>query len=86
MNKIKQWFLNNFVCQFKGHRPEKHLKETEAFIYTKRCSRCKNTLIDSFTWKKIKNIPPPNSTPEQIKEWETYCESKLQQLREGCAQ
>jgi len=30
MNRIKQWILYSVmhcVCQFKGHEPEKHLKE-----------------------------------------------------------
>lgn len=86
LRQFKQWIFYGFmncVCQFKGHYPEKHLKETEGSICTTRCKRCHSTLMDGFTWK-FKNIPPPNSTQKQIEEWEEYCENKWQQLRDSC--
>ena len=84
---FKQWILYivmHCVCQFKGHEPEKHLDETEGWICTTRCKKCHSTLMGGFTWK-FKQIPPPNSTPKQIEEWEAYCESKWQSLRNSCA-
>ena len=76
--------ISNIICFFKGHaEPEKHLIETDGYICTIRCSRCKNILMGAFTWK-IKNIRPPNSTPKQIKDWEDFCENKWKQLRDSC--
>ena len=69
------------VCLFKGHEPEKHLTETEGYIATTRCKKCRRTLMGGFTWK-IKHIPPPNSTPKQIEEWKAYCESEWQ-IKQG---
>lgn len=71
-------------CSFKGHEPEKYLTETDEYITTTRCKYCHDMLLGGFTWK-IKHIPPPNSTPKQIEEWENYCENKWCELREGCA-
>ena len=76
--------VKHYVCQFKGHEPEKHLDETEGWICTTRCKKCHSNLMGGFTWK-LKHIPPPNSTPKQIEEWEAYCESKWQSLRDSCA-
>ena len=75
--------IGRFICAFKRHFPEKYLNETDGWICTTRCKRCHSTLMGGFTWK-FKNIPPPNSTEQQIKEWEQYCEDKWQSLRETC--
>jgi hypothetical protein len=75
--------IGRFICSFKGHFPEKYLNETEGWICTTRCKRCHRTLMGGFTWK-FKQIPPPNSNEQQIKEWEKYCEDKWQSLRETC--
>jgi len=92
-NKLTNWQkLSNALlrivmrcrCSFKGHEQEKHLTETEGYIATTRCKNCHSLLMGGFTWK-FKNIPPPNSTPKQIEEWEQYCENKWSELRKGCA-
>lgn len=76
------YIINSIICSFKGHEPEKHLIETEGYITTRRCSRCKSILMGGITWK-IKHIPPPNSTHKQVREWESYCENKWQLLRDS---
>jgi hypothetical protein len=84
--QFKEWILYSVmhcVCQLKGHEPEKHLNETEGWIFTTRCKKCHITLMGGFMLK-FKHIPPPNSTPKQIKKWEDYCETKWQQLRDSC--
>ena len=81
--KFVNFLKRNFICTFKGHVPETHLTETEGHISTKRCSRCKVGLMGGFMWK-FKQIPPPNSTSEQIKEWEQFCEDEWQKLRDTC--
>lgn len=75
--------IADIICAIKGHGPiENHLIETEGYICTKRCSRCKNIMMGGIIWK-IKHIPPPNSTEEQIVAWEQYCEAQWQLAREG---
>lgn len=74
-------YISNIICLFKGHKPEKYLTETDGYISTTRCQNCHNILFGGFIWK-IKNIPPPNSTPNEVKKWEEYCENKWQKIRE----
>ena len=73
---------NQIKCSYKGHEIEPFLLETEGYLCTTRCKKCKSILMGGFAWK-IKHIPPPDSTPEQIIEWESYCENKYQELRES---
>jgi hypothetical protein len=75
-------FIKLIYCEFTEHKPEVFLTETDSYISTKRCSRCKYKL--GMPYYKLKSIPPPNSTEKQIKEWEEYCESMWQALRNGC--
>lgn len=77
-------FVMRCRCLFKGHESEKHLTETEGYIATTRCKHCHSLLMGGFTYK-FKQIPPPNGTPKQIEQWEAYCESKWQSLRDSCA-
>jgi len=73
--------FNIVVCAFIGHGDvEKHLEETKEYIATTRCSRCKCKLMGGYRWKF--NIPPPNSTPAQIINYENYYENELQKLRD----
>lgn len=87
IQKAQKAFAMPFVmrcrCLFQGHEPEKYLTETEGYIATTRCKHCHSLLMGGFHWK-FKNIPPPNSTPKQIEEWEQYCEDKWRELRQGC--
>ena len=76
--------ISQLICLWKGHSPENYFKETDGYISTIKCSRCNTMLMGGFVWK-IKNIPPPNSTPDQIIEWEKYCEFKWQKLRNSFA-
>ena len=75
-------FVKLMYCELTEHKPEIFLTETDSWISTKRCSRCKYQL--GLPYWKWKNIPPPNSTPEQIKKWKDYCEHKWQILRDSC--
>lgn len=75
-------FIKYLYCRFNGHKPENNLIETDYYLSNKRCSRCKCQL--GLPHWKFKNIPPPNSTPEQIKSWEEFCENKWQELRNSC--
>lgn len=75
--------IKRCICWFKGHEPEKHLTETDLYIATTRCKRCYSILLGGFTWK-FKHIPPPNSNPKQIQEWEEYCENEWSNLRKSC--
>lgn len=72
--------LMQIRCFFKGHEPEKYLTETDEYISTTRCKYCHDMLLGGFMWK-IKHLPPPNSTPEQIEIWEDYCEGEWHKLR-----
>lgn len=86
MNEI----INKIICLIVGHaKPERHITETERFIYAKRCSRCKNVVCNILNLKerdwlfKKKHLPPPiRSTREEIKKWEEYCEKKETQFKE----
>lgn len=72
-------YFKYVICWFLGHISEPYLTETEGWINTRRCSRCHATLgLPKF---KFKQIPPPNSTPDQIKSWEEYCENHWQEIR-----
>jgi hypothetical protein len=72
---IKQWFrkpfiivLNRAMCFLFGHKPVVNmLIETKYSIYSKGCQRCKLSLPEFW-----ENIPPPNSTPEQLESWNIY--------------
>ena len=75
-------YINMILCFLFGHLDrERHLTEDELTIKTERCSRCKVPL--GFGTYKIAHIPPPNSTHEQIKSWEEYCETKYQNIRDS---
>ena len=75
-----KWF-KSLQCYFDDHIPEKFLTETDGWINTYRCSRC-HCILGQTYWK-WKGIPPPNSTSEQIKMWENFCEEKYQKLRDS---
>ena len=80
MNKL----MRRIICSIRGHaKIEKHLTETEDYINTERCSRCKSIMLSGHNIK-FKQISPPNSTTQQIEDWENYCDTKWQQLRESC--
>ena len=81
IRRFSNWFKRNFICPTifsDGHIPEPYLTETECVIHTRRCKRCKATL-GLGKWKHIP--PPPNSTPEQIKNFEKYKEEQLNEIR-----
>lgn len=83
MKKIYN-FLNCILCNFVlGHTQENHLDESEYAIYTKRCKRCHATLMNGYMFK-MSHLPPPNSTPKQVKRWKKRCELQEQQLRDTC--
>ena len=81
--KFYKWFAKHFICPTilsNGHIPEPFLYENEISIHTKRCSRC-HSILGLGKWKIFRNCPPPNSTPEQIKEWEEHFDNSLADLR-----
>lgn len=70
------------LCEIQGHQFETVLKEDDCGIATKVCTRCGAIPMSHYTWK-WKHIPPPDSTEEQIKEWEEYCDTKYQEIRDS---
>lgn len=83
MKKLKNWFLRNFVCETifsKGHIPVKEVRETFFCITQHKCERCDCTLGIG----NCKHVPdPPNSTPEQLKDWHEWKEKRFERLRKG---
>jgi hypothetical protein len=75
MNKM------NIICFFKGHKPEPFLTEKEIYFMFSRCKRCK-LMLGMPKWKRH-NVPPPNSTPEQVLSWEAFCEENYQSIRDS---
>ena len=74
----------NLKCLFTGHaETEKYFTETADSIYTKRCSRCKQTVGMPY-WKGIKDYPPPNSSKENLAEWKKFCDSEIEDLKKHC--
>lgn len=73
------WLLRNLVCPFKGHVPEKFLTETDEYICTKRCKRCKAPLGMGH-WKIINQCTPPWCSDH---EWTMFCEEKNQEIRDS---
>jgi len=81
ISSLTFWFKKNFICKTifsNGHIPEPFLHETECSIHTYRCCRCHATL-GLGRWKHIPH--PPNSTPEQIKQFEKYRKQRLDEIR-----
>lgn len=82
---IKNWWLRNFICPTifsKGHIPVKEVRETECVITQYKCQRCDCTLGIGH-YKGIRSIHPPNSNPEQVQQWNEYCDQKEANLRLG---
>lgn len=77
--------IKNLICFLFGHTLENTLHEDEVSISTEKCRRCGAVPLNKFHFK-TKHIPPPNSTPEQVVQWEKYCETKYQRLRDSCPQ
>lgn len=83
IRKLKNWFLRNFVCRsifVDGHMPIKEVRETDVNITQYKCKRCDCTLGIGY-WKY--SPPPPNRTPEQLKQWEKFKQAKFSRLRAG---
>lgn len=67
------------ICFFKGHKPVRYLTETDDYFLFHRCERCRVPLgLPKWKWK---NIPPPKSTPDEIVEWQRYCEEQDENIR-----
>ena len=75
--------LNSIICFFLGHKPKRMLVENEYSIFTNGCSRCGCGLGLPAMWKSASKIYPPNSTPDQKKEYDLYVEQKMQSLRDS---
>lgn len=84
MNNIKlpKWLytifgvMPRFICFFKGHKPVKMLIESEIYIYTRGCERCKQPLGLPDTWKYTPC--PPCSTEE---DWKKFKEQQWDEIR-----
>ncbi|ELY2011371.1 hypothetical protein SL057_002441, partial [Flavobacterium psychrophilum] len=89
ISSLKYWFAKYFICPTifsDGHIPESYLYEDNLSIHTKRCSRC-HSILGLGKLKGFRNCPPPNSTNEQVKEWEIYFDNNLEEIRQsvkGC--
>jgi hypothetical protein len=85
ISKLYFWFAKHFICPTifsKGHVPEPFLYEDDFSIHTHRCSRC-HSILGLEKWKGFRNCPPPNLTPEQVKEWELYFDNNLNEIRKS---
>jgi hypothetical protein len=87
-NRLYKWFkgiilsINSIICSFIGHEYENYITETDTFIATVRCKRCHSIVMDMETFHfKSKKFPPPNSSDEEIKKWEAYCDNKINKLK-----
>lgn len=73
-------YLGFLLCGLLGHKVENHLSEEEDCFLTKRCKRCK-VGVGLPHWKPKKDFPPPNSTTEQLVEWEKFCDSYVDNFK-----
>lgn len=83
MRRLYLWFARHFICPTifsNGHEPEPFLYEDDFSIHTHRCSRC-HAILGMGKWKGFRNCPPPDSTPEQVKQWEEYFDNNLDKVR-----
>lgn len=72
--------MKSIICFFLGHKSVPMLVENDICLFTTGCSRCKCG-VGFPHWKRIASIPPPNSTPEELKTWKNYVEEHQNELR-----
>lgn len=87
--KIKKWFgtspIFNIIprihCVIFGHDVVPMLTEDNWGIYTRGCSRCKQHVMFPSTWKGCPS--PPNSTTEEVKQFEEWKKKHYQDIRDS---
>lgn len=76
----KHSVIQRFICFFIGHKKVvPMLNEDFHCIYTRGCPRCGMPTFGGITWKHCP--PPPNSTPEQIEEFNRWKENHYNEIR-----
>lgn len=74
--------ISKIICFFLGHKPINKLTEDNHGIYGRCCGRCRVSFLHPTFFKWKRDIPPPNSSEEEIKSWQLFIDEKEQEFRE----